>query len=81
MTIEKTCGRIKNTTTEKLLAYTGKYWQVESFHWLLYMNYNEDDSKVSNVNSQKCLNVIRKYCISIIKSIQRIIMYREKRYS
>ena len=32
--------------------------QVESFHWLLDMNYNEDDSRVSNVNSQKCLNVI-----------------------
>ena len=51
----------------KLLSYTRKHWQIESFHWLLDMNYNEDGSRVSNVNSQKCLNVIRKYCISIIK--------------
>lgn len=54
-------------TAEKLLSYTRKHWQVESFHWILDMNYNEDDSRVSNVNSQKCLNIIRKYCISIIK--------------
>ena len=57
----------KNTTAEKLLSYTRKHWQVESFHWLLDMDYNEDDNRVSNVNLQKCLNVIRKYCISIIK--------------
>lgn len=58
-------------TAEKLLSYTRKHWQVESFHWILDMNYNEDDSRVSNVNSQKCLNIIRKYCISIKK------IYRE----
>lgn len=34
------------TTTEKLLSYTRKHWQVESFHWLLDMNYNEDEMRV-----------------------------------
>ena len=57
----------KNTTAEKLLLYTRKHWQVESFHWLLDMNYDEDNSRVVNQNSQICLNIIRKYCISIIK--------------
>ena len=57
----------KNTTVEKLLSYTRKHWQIESFHWLLDMNYDEDNSRVVNKNSQKCLNIIRKYCISIIK--------------
>ena len=57
----------KNTTAEKLLKYTRNHWQVESFHWLLDMNYNEDESRVINKNSQICLNIIRKYCISIIK--------------
>lgn len=57
----------KNTTAEKLLSYTRKHWQVESFHWLLDMNYDEDDSRVINKNSQMCLNIVRKYCISIIK--------------
>lgn len=57
----------KNTSAEKLLSYTRKHWQVESFHWLLDMNYDEDSSRVVNKNSQICLNIIRKYCISIIK--------------
>ena len=57
----------KNTTAEKLLSYTRKHWQVESFHWLLDINYDEDKSRVVNKNSQICLNIIRKYCISIIK--------------
>ena len=57
----------KNTTAEKLLAYTRKHWQIESFHWILDMNFDEDDSRVVNDNAQTCLNIIRKYCISIIK--------------
>ena len=57
----------KNTTAEKLLSYTRKHWQVESFHWLLDVNYDEDNSRVINQNSQICLNIIRKHCISIIK--------------
>ena len=57
----------KNTTAEKLLSYTRNHWQVESFHWLLDMNYDEDESRVINKNSQECLNIIRKYSISILK--------------
>ena len=57
----------KNASAEKLLSYTRKHWQVESFHWLLDMNYGEDESRVRNKNSQECLNIIRKYAISILK--------------
>ena len=57
----------KNTTAEKLLSYTRKHWEVESFHWLLDMNYDEDESRVINKNSQICLNIIRKFSISILK--------------
>ena len=57
----------KNTTAEKLLSYTRNHWQVESFHWLLDMNYDEDESRVINKNSQECLNIIRKYSISMLK--------------
>lgn len=57
----------KSTTAEKLLSYTRKHWKIESFHWLLDVNYNEDESRVINKNSQICLNIIRKYCISILK--------------
>ena len=57
----------KNTTAEKLLSYTRKHWKIESFHWMLDVNFDEDNSKVRNNNSQICLNILRKYAISIIK--------------
>lgn len=57
----------KNTTAEKLLSYTRKHWQVESFHWILDVNFDEDNSRVVNSNAQNCLNIIRKYCTSIMK--------------
>lgn len=68
-TIEISCYlSSKNASAEKLLSYTRKHWQVESFHWLLDMNYDEDKSKVINKNSQICLNIIRKYSITILKN-------------
>ena len=67
-TVEISCYlSSKNASAEKLLSYTRKHWQVESFHWLLDMNYDEDESRVRNKNSQECLNIIRKYAISILK--------------
>ena len=57
----------KNTSAENLLSYTRKHWQIESFHWLLDVNFGEDDSLIRHKNSQTCLNVLRKYAISILK--------------
>ncbi len=57
----------KNTIAENLLSYTRKHWQVESFHWLLDVNFNEDDSRVRSKNIQICLNTMRKFAISIMK--------------
>ena len=56
-----------NATAEKLLSYTRKHWQIESFHWLLDVNFGEDNSKIRNKNAQVCLNVTRKFSISILK--------------
>lgn len=68
-TIEISCYlSSKNASAEKLLSYTRKHWQVESFHWLLDMNYDEDKSKVINKNSQICLNILRKYSITMLKN-------------
>jgi hypothetical protein len=44
-----------------------KHWQVESFHWLLDVNFIEDESRVRNKNAQIRLNVMRKFSISILK--------------
>jgi len=57
----------KNTSAENLLSYTRKHWQIESFHWVLDVNFGEDDCLIRHKNSQTCLNVLRKYSISILK--------------
>ena len=57
----------KNATAESLLSYTRKHWQIESFHWLLDMNFDEDNSRVRNKNAQICLNVMRKFGITVHK--------------
>ena len=57
----------KSTSAENLLSYSRKHWQIESFHWLLDVNFGEDDSLIRDKNSQTCLNIIRKYAISILK--------------
>jgi predicted transposase YbfD/YdcC len=58
----------KNTSAEKLLSYTRKHWQIESFNWMLDMNFGEDDSRVRNRNIQICLSIVRKFSISILKN-------------
>ena len=53
----------KNTTAEKLLSYTRKHWQVDSFHWLFDMNYDEDNSRV--VNKNFLIELLTYYCSSL----------------
>ena len=58
----------KDTSAENLLSYTRKHWQIESFNWLLDVNYGEDRSRVRGEKIQICLNIVRKHAISILKT-------------
>jgi len=58
----------KSAKAKELMEYARKHWQIESFHWILDVNYGEDDSRVKNRNSQICLNIIRKAALGIIKT-------------
>mgnify|MGYP001110737529 CR=1 FL=1 len=57
-----------NANARELMGYVRKHWQIESFHWILDVNYGEDASRVSNRNSQICLNIIRKSALGILKT-------------
>lgn len=57
----------RNGTAEELMTYARNHWRIESFHWLLDVNLGEDNSKIRNEKVQICLNIIRKFSISIIK--------------
>lgn len=54
-------------TGKELMEYTRKHWQIESYHWILDMNYGEDNCKIYNEKSQKNLNILRKISIKMHK--------------
>jgi len=57
-----------HTIPEKLLEYTRKHWQIESFHWILDVNFREDTCRVHNKKAQENLNILRKIAINIHKT-------------
>lgn len=52
---------------EKLLKYARNHWKIESYHWILDVNYKEDFCKVRNENAQRVLNSFRKISIKLHK--------------
>lgn len=57
-----------SASPKELMYYTRKHWMIESMHWLLDTNLEEDKCKLVNKNSQKVLNMLRKLCLSYHKS-------------
>ena len=49
-------------------------WNIENkLHWYLDMVFKEDDNKSFLENSQKNLNIIRKFCLGLLK------LYKEEK--
>ena len=48
-------------------------WSIENkLHWHLDFTFREDNNSTVDKNAQKNLNIIRKYCLSILKLIKEI---------
>lgn len=54
-------------TAESLLRHARLEWGVESMHWLLDVHFNEDKTKVWDMNIQKTLNLTRKIALNLAK--------------
>ena len=52
---------------KKLLNHARMEWAVESMHWLLDVHYNEDKTRVWDMNVQKILNSARKIALNMIR--------------
>ena len=50
---------------EDLMKYAINHWKVESMHWILDVNFREDDCPVKSENTQRILNVMRKLSIKL----------------
>jgi len=59
-------------TAEDLLRHARLEWAVESMHWLLDVHFDEDKTRVWNMNVQKSLNTLRKVVLNLAK------LYKQK---
>ena len=50
---------------EQLMKYARNHWKIESMHWILDVNFKEDDCPVKSENTQKILNTLRKLAIKL----------------
>jgi len=62
-------------SAEKLLTHARMEWAVESMHWLLDVHFNEDKTRVWDMNVQKILNISRKIALNLIR------MFRDANYN
>ena len=46
------------------------HWSVESMHWCLDVTFKEDANKTLDKRAAENLNVIRKWCLSILKIVE-----------
>lgn len=54
-------------TPEELLHHARMEWRVESMHWLLDCHFNEDKTKIWDMNVQKLLNTGRKIALNMVR--------------
>jgi len=57
-------------TAESLLKHARLEWGVEAVHWLLDVHFNEDKTRVWDMNVQKILNTMRKIALNLAKNFK-----------
>jgi predicted transposase YbfD/YdcC len=54
-------------TAKDLLKHARLEWGVEAMHWLLDVHFNEDKTRVWDMNLQKTLNILRKIALNLAR--------------
>jgi len=60
----------RKLTAEELLNHARLEWGVESMHWLLDVHFDEDKTRVWDMNVQNILNTTRKIALNLIRSFK-----------
>ncbi len=61
----------QSADAEKLLAYNRKHWGVESVHYILDWNWDEDRCKLSKGHGPENITRLRRFATGLIKSKSR----------
>ena len=56
---------------EDLLRHARLEWGVEAMHWLLDVHFDEDKTRVEDMNVQKSLNTLRKIALNLAKQYKQ----------
>ena len=57
----------RELTAEELLHRSRMEWSVESMHWILDVQFDEDNCRVEDNHVQRNLNILRKLAINLVK--------------
>jgi len=60
----------KALTAENLLKHARLEWAVESMHWMLDVHWNEDKTRVWDMNIQENLNIMRKIALNMAREFK-----------
>jgi predicted transposase YbfD/YdcC len=58
-------------SAEDLLRHARLEWGVEAMHWLLDVHFDEDKTRVRDMNVQKSLNTLRKIALNLAKQYKQ----------
>ena len=64
----------RKLTAEELLHRVRMEWSVESMHWILDVQFDEDNCRVEDNHVQRNLNILRKLAINLVK------LFKEKEF-
>ena len=68
-------------SADELSSYVRGHWKIESMHWLLDVVFREDANKTLNKQLAFNLNIIDKFCLSVLRNLdvgKKMSMRRKK---
>ncbi|WP_249118427.1 hypothetical protein [Pseudoalteromonas sp. NEC-BIFX-2020_015] len=64
---QKPVGSSLDSNAEQSLNAVRSHWQVESMHWMLDMNFREDESRIRKKQGPLVFIVMRKIAMALFK--------------
>lgn len=62
----------------RILDIARNHWRIESMHWMLDVDYGEDDCRLLNPNGHQVMNILRKNAIALHQNFIRSMPQKTK---
>jgi predicted transposase YbfD/YdcC len=60
-----------NADASKHLSYSREHWGVESMHWVLDVQFKEDECHIRSENAAENMGTVRKIIYNLLKSFKK----------